>query len=312
MKTPEEIQIVTPAMYWYIDTGPGKGGGPLYITGFRPTMVFDKFLYGVNTENTSSSLSLSSPLESNLTTIGLDVQAFCVDGTNSFILNFISEFSNTSQYQEARTLWNTMGKEESLYFVFENQNQYYHTDPYLRNYTNMTLLTGSSFMDITIEQYDETSNRPGATIFHLDSKYNTTVDFLMTQSYFRGQTLDDITQEAYQNIPTIYYNKTTSNNTNITLTYQSPIGPGILHILDSIGYATVLSNVTTSLTLKPDNSSSNSSKAASTCDDINSAPPTPKIPSFPLSNNGNKNVVHHHQQQLCLFILLSIILSLIN
>ncbi|CAO3616165.1 unnamed protein product [Cunninghamella blakesleeana] len=287
MTKPEEIQIVTPAMYWYIDSNSQSNGGPLYITGFRPTMIFDKFLYSVNTSSTSS-----PPTLSNLTTIGLDVQDYCVDNIDSFILNFLIGFSTTPQHQEARTLWNTMGIEESLYFIFEHQRKYYQTDPFLRNYTQMALLTGTSFMDITIEQYDEASNRPGATIFHLDNKYNTTVDFLMTQNYFRGQTLDELTQEAYQTIPTIYYNRTVSptNDTNITLTYQSPVGPGILHILDSIGYATVLSNVTNSLILKSDNSSddnSNLSKEANRCDDINSAPPTPKAPSSPSSSHCN-------------------------
>ncbi|CAO3619502.1 unnamed protein product [Cunninghamella echinulata] len=311
--TVDQMKIVTPGMHWYINPNSQTGEGPLYITGFQYTTFFDKFLYSINyTDGTSlSSSSPGSPSLSNLTSLAIDFQNFCVQDWDAFILQFLTKFSNSSQYQAARNLWNATSETDSLFFKFDKQQGYYLTDPYLRQYENITLLTGQTFMDTVVEQYDETANRPGASIAHLDSRYNSTVDFLMTQYYIRGQTLEDITQEMYKTIPSpIIYQITTYANhtTNITTnhTYTSPIGPGILHILDNIGYATVLSNV--NYTLRAPKKANPSRTRV--CDDKNdNLPGKPKGSSTPTNNATQRYSIHAHY----LFTFLSILISfLIN
>ncbi|KAI9301116.1 hypothetical protein BJ944DRAFT_169672 [Cunninghamella echinulata] len=303
--TIDQMKIVTPGMHWYIASNPQTDEGPLYITGFQYTTFFDKFLYSINyTDNTSPS---DPPSLSNLTDLAIDFQNFCVQGWDAYILHFLTKFSNTTQYQAARNLWNATSETDTLFFKFDRREGYYLTDPYLRQYENITLLTGQSFMDVAVEQYDEAANRPGASIAHLDSKYNSTVDFLMTQYYIRGQTLEDITQEMYQTLPSpINYQITTpvNNTTNVTTnhTYTSPIGPGILHILDNIGYVTVLSNVNYTLqTSKKPNPS-----RTRVCEDKNDGIPYDSKATTTPTNNATHHYSTHVTHYLFTLLLIFI------
>ncbi|KAI7884083.1 hypothetical protein K492DRAFT_125459 [Lichtheimia hyalospora FSU 10163] len=252
---PDELQLVTPSPFWFIK----QQTGPIFVTGFQPTMIFDKFLYSINPQsNHSDPLSLAA--------VGFDMQNFCVQDTQSFVINFIQEFNRSNQSRNANRLWTSMSEENTLSFHFPPSaidNSSYNTNSYLNEtYKVMRLLTG----DQLLTSHMELSNRNfrlGIAISHLDENYSTTPDFLMTGSYIRGQSIEDIVQEAYKHMPTIYYNVNV-NSTDTQHIYQSPIGPGVLRILDSMGYSTVLSNTnyTTAGNVK-------SGKMPSVCDDKN-------------------------------------------
>lgn len=263
---PLMLQLVTPSPYWYIN----QNTGPAYVTGFQPTMIFDKYLVSVSTElNVTRSVSLSE--------LAFDMQDFCVQHDDAFIINFIRGFTNASQSTTAHKLWLSMSQPETVSFQFQSptvSNSSYNSIPYLnKTYTNITLLTGGDlFARSSFERIDATLNRPGLVISHLDDQYATTPDFLMTPQYHQGQTLEDLVKKYYDVIPVIKYNTTSANNSMVEQVYRSPIGPGVLRILDSIGYSTVLTktNYTTDGNVK-------TPKSRSHCDDSNTnhAKPSP-------------------------------------
>lgn len=251
----DNLKLITPGMYWFVD----DNYGPTYITGFQSTMIFDKYLISYDGSTDQPAMNLSQ--------LGFSMQGFCRQDIDSFILNFVASFRISSEAVGAKNLWNAMTEPGTLFFNFSTpavSNSTYLTDPYLnQTYHNMTLLTGATVLDTQLEQFDQDTNRPGAAISHVDDVYSSTVDFLMTKGFISGKSLEDITQEMYQNIPVIYYNVTSHNNSIITKTYASPIGPGILRILDSMGYSTALTN-TSYLAMGVQ-----TSKFRSPCDDIN-------------------------------------------
>lgn len=268
---PIELQLVTPGPYWFIN----QNGGPAYVTGFQPTMIFDKYLINIETElNVTTTYTLSD--------LAFTMQDFCVQNQDAFIVNFIRIFNEANQSTTAHKLWLSMSNPDNLVFDFQPtflENSSYNLIPYLnQTYHNMTLLTGSDiFSSSNFEHINPTLNRPGLMISHLDERYINTADFLMTKHYHTGQTLEQLTRQFYSRIPEIKYNDTasSSNSTWIEKVYLSPIGPGILRILDSIGYSTVLTKTdyTTSGNVK-------TPKSKSICDDTNSNPgikttPTP-------------------------------------
>ncbi|CAO3675581.1 unnamed protein product [Rhizopus stolonifer] len=256
---PLELQLVTPGPYWYIN----QDTGPAYITGFQPTMIFDKYLMVVD-----SSFSNTTQI-SSLSTLSFDMQNFCVDTNNdAFIINFIRLFNAANQSTTAHKLWVSLSQPETLRFQFQPPqvaNSSYNLNSYLnQTYQNMTLMTGKNlFTEVSYETTDPAINRPGLMMAHLDDRYAETVDFLMTQDYPLGNTLDTLVNRYYNAIPHIRYN-TTTNHTKVE-TYRSPIGPGILRMLDSIGYSTILTrtNYTTEGNVK-------APKPRSSCDDNNS------------------------------------------
>lgn len=255
---PLELQLVTPGPYWYIN----QDTGPTYVTGFQPTMIFDKYLVNVDTE---LNVTNTSPLSD----LAFEMQDFCVQNNNAFIVNFIKSFNAANQSTTAHRLWVSMSQPETIRFLFQPPtvvDSSYNVIPYLnQTYKSMTLLTGADLFERSLyEQIDPTLNRPGLMISHLDDQYDATPDFLMTQDYHHGETLEDLVKHFYSNIPEIKYNTTALNNTVVEQTYRSPIGPGILRILDSIGYSTVLTrtNYTTDGNVK-------TPKSRSVCDDSN-------------------------------------------
>lgn len=276
---PIELQLVTPGPYWFIN----QDTGPAYVTGFQPNMIFDKYLVNVDTElNVTSTLSLSD--------LAFEMQDFCVQNSNAFIVNFIRAFNKANQSTTAHKLWLSMSQPETLTFQFQAptvSNSSYNLIPYLnQTYQSMTLLTGGDLSSSTYEHTDPTMNRPGLMISHLDDRYQHTPDFLMTEEYHKGKTLEQLVDAYYGNIPVLHYNETASasNSTMVQRTYKSPIGPGILRILDSIGYSTVLTrtNYTTDGSVK-------TAKSRSSCDDSNTShglksSPTPTSDAFSASN----------------------------
>ncbi|CAO3651308.1 unnamed protein product [Mucor fragilis] len=276
---PIELQLVTPGPYWFIN----QDTGPAYVTGFQPNMIFDKYLVNVDTElNVTSTLSLSD--------LAFEMQDFCVQNSNAFIVNFIRAFNKANQSTTAHKLWLSMSQPETLTFQFQAptvSNSSYNLIPYLnQTYQSMTLLTGGDLSSSSYEHTDPTMNRPGLMISHLDDRYQNTPDFLMTEGYHKGKTLEQLVDGYYGNIPILHYNDTASrsNSTMVQMTYKSPIGPGILRILDSIGYSTVLTrtNYTTDGSVK-------TAKSRSSCDDSNTShglktSPTPTSDGISVSN----------------------------
>ncbi|KAI7871198.1 hypothetical protein BDF14DRAFT_1764260 [Spinellus fusiger] len=253
---PSSLQIVTPSPYWYVN----QDTGPTFITGFQPTMIFDKFLVTVGT----------GAAHTNLSTVGFDMQNFCVQDSDAFIINFVKEFNASSQSADAHILWKAMTESKSLRFDFFaplTPNSSFNTNPYLKQtYQSMTLSTGLDVLSSEFEHYDRVNNRPGIAISHVDNQYGSTPDFLMTRNYITGKTLEEIVETAYNAIPAINYTTNSANGTTLAQTYRSPIGPGILRILDSLGYSTVLtqSNYTTDGAVK-------TYKSKSVCDDSNNS-----------------------------------------
>ncbi|ORZ06498.1 hypothetical protein BCR42DRAFT_337161 [Absidia repens] len=247
------LKVVTPGMYWSVL----ENYGPTFITGFQSTLIFDKFL--VSTQ----------PSLANMSQLGFHMQEFCQQDTQAFILNFINSFQGTPQYTNAVSLFDTMATPQTLFFDFATPavaNSTFLTNAYLAaTYHNMTLLTGSAVLDTQLEQFDQTSSRPGTAISHVDDDYNSTVDFLMTKGFLMGQTLEQLTDEMYGALPSaITYSIITSNHSIVEhRNYTSPIGPGILRMLDTMGYSTALTNTSYVATGSP------SAKFRSSCDDIN-------------------------------------------
>ncbi|KAI8065587.1 hypothetical protein BC940DRAFT_303770 [Gongronella butleri] len=256
----QELNIVTPGMNWQVPFD----GGPTYVTSFQQTLLFDKFLFAVNCSGDSVLC------RTNMSRAAFDMQGFCVDESQAFISDFLDAFSNSTQAKQAHHIYDTLLNPDSLVFVLPRptiNSSLYLTDPYLSTYTNMTLAT-NKLLNTQLELLDDSTGQPAAAISHLDpNTYNGTVDFLMAQGFQSGITLDDLVNSAYGTLPyNITYNDTL---TNTTKQYRSPIGPGILRMLDSMGYSTALTP---------------------TFYQVNGTPPTPKLHS-PCDDANNDNIL---------------------
>ncbi|CEP18243.1 hypothetical protein [Parasitella parasitica] len=277
----DSLKVMTPSLYWFIK----HSSGPAYVTGFQPNMIFDKFL------------NLTIPAKNETTWLGqfgFELQSFCVSEDKAFILNFMNAFlNNATQSSRAKSIYVSMAQPKTLSFKFSAncENSTYYTNAYLnQTYSSMQLMTGPNVLeDNTLTE--EALYRPGISTSHVDDSYANTPDFLMTHNFSSGKTLQQLIDDAYSNIPEIKYNITRAIQVNVTAAqnitvgnhtalvnvtttelrdqtteyiYKSAIGPGILRILETIGYSTVLtdSNYTTGVikTIKPN----------TTCDDSNS------------------------------------------
>ncbi|KAL9539867.1 hypothetical protein MBANPS3_010018 [Mucor bainieri] len=268
----DSLKVMTPSPYWFVR----HSTGPAYVTGFQPNMIFDKFL----------NLIIPARNETKwLVDYSFDLQSFCVKENDAFIVNFMNSFlNNATQSARAKTIYVSMAQPKTLSFQFTAncERSAFYTDPYLnQTYRSIQLMTGPSILEDTTLT-EEALYRPGISTSHVDDDYTGTPDFLMTHKFHRGKTLQQLVEEAYTNIPDIkynitekiYVNITTVHNTtvgnhttsaNVTTTeernqttqyiYKYAIGPGILRILETIGYSTVLTdtNYTTSVikTKKP-------------------------------------------------------------
>lgn len=277
--TPEDsLKVMTPSPYWYVT----DVSGPAYITGFQPNLIFDKFL----------NLFFSAQNETiSLMDYGFDMQNFCVDDDDAFILYFMNAFlNNATQSTRAKRIYVAMSEENTMTFQFNTTctNSVYFTDPYLnKTYHSMKLMTGMSVLNTSQVSY----YRPGISTSHVDDSYIGTPDFLMTHVFAKGKSLQTMIDEAYATVPgdikynitetitvnvTTYHNVTVNNHTvlrNETSTetrqqttehvYRSAIGPGILRILETLGYSTVLTNTNYTTSVMK------TSKPQGTCDNNN-------------------------------------------
>ncbi|RUP47820.1 hypothetical protein BC936DRAFT_145298 [Jimgerdemannia flammicorona] len=218
----QQLQLLTPSPMVTTDVN-----GITYMSGFLPSMIFDKFLIGIDPSNPSS------PPQS-LGTLGEQIQSLCSPNQGSFVLDFVKKLLNTpSAADAARQLWRIVNANQTLFFQFPTDQP----SPYV-SYSNLTMYTTSNTTLSTSEQ-SVTNFRPGVSISHVDSQYVTTTEFLLRYTPPLGLTLDDISRQTQQNSQTISYTVMV-NGTLETKQYDSPIGPGILHVLESMGYSTVL------------------------------------------------------------------------
>ncbi|KAI9314825.1 hypothetical protein BX666DRAFT_2019991 [Dichotomocladium elegans] len=230
----EELRLVTPEPNLFIPMGAGQA----YITGFEATMIFDKFL-----NVTYDSINMVDFI--SLQNFTMAMQDFCLQGQDAFVIHFLETFLNEAPESTlAAQLFKALSVPGTLTFVFRPSlmnDSVYTTDSYLNTtYQNLTLLTGPNLSKATLGEYTRRSNWPGLTISHLADQYANTPDFIMTGSFVPGITLSDLVNSVYQNVPVITYNDTLVNGTTVTKVYKSPIGPGVLRVLDAIGYSTVL------------------------------------------------------------------------
>lgn len=276
----DSLKVMTPSPYWYIK----HSTGPAYVTGFQPNMIFDKFL----------NLTIPAKNETRwLVDFGFDLQSFCVLENDAFIVNFMNAFlNNATQSSRAKSIYVSMAQSKTLSFKFSAtcENSAYFTNTYLnQTYSSIQLMTGPNILEDNILT-EEALYRPGISTSHVDDDYADTPDFLMTHKFNFGKTLQQLIEDTYSTIPEIKYNITNKIQVNVTtvhnttvgnhttsanvttteerdqiteLTYKSAIGPGILRILETIGYSTVLTNTNYTIgvikTTKPD----------TTCDDSN-------------------------------------------
>ncbi|KAI8088992.1 uncharacterized protein BX664DRAFT_385568 [Halteromyces radiatus] len=244
-----ELQMVTPSPYWSVQ----PPTGPTFVTGFQPTMIFDKFLFLANNSNNNdkfSHMSLATKKNNaSLMDLGFTMQDFCVQGHEAFIIHFMETFKHSSQAQEARELYSMLTQEHALTFQFEpmmfnssHSNMTYSILDYLNDtYTHMNLLTGEQTLN-ALNHHEQSGRlfRPGVTIAHVGDELQGTPDFIMTETYREGKTLQQWVDEVYATVPVIHYKIVLNESTTVERIYKSPIGPGILRILDTIGYVTIL------------------------------------------------------------------------
>lgn len=266
----DNLKIITPNPNWLVR----QDAGPAFITGFQPNLIFDKFL---------DLFIPAKNITADLVEYSFDMQGFCiVDSQKSFIVNFMNSFlNNATQSFRAKSMYVSMSTPKTLLFQYvhsiENPSVFY-TDPYLNaTYPSIQLMTGPEILSSNQESY----YRPGISTSHVDDDYMNTPDFLMVHTFSKGRTMESLIEEAYSNIPVIHYTTTVQKEINITSTvnntlinrtvtrdetvqhvYKSAIGPGILRILETIGYSTVLTNTNYTTTIVKTN------KPDTPCDDI--------------------------------------------
>ncbi|KAG2218670.1 hypothetical protein INT45_007839 [Circinella minor] len=229
----EELRFVTPSPYSTIL----YGAGPVFVTNFQRNTLFDKYL---NVQY----MSLNETNSINMQDFSVQLLNFCVQDNDAFIMRFVYRFLKTSMSTLSAQVYNAFSIPNTMTFNFRltsTNTSLFNTNQYLNiTYQNMTLLTGDSVVKGYAEQAGRINNRPGLRISHLSDDYADTPDFIMTRNYKTGATLQQLVDIGYNNTPVINYTEETTNGTLITHTYRSPIGPGILRILDSMGYSTVL------------------------------------------------------------------------
>ncbi|RCH79897.1 hypothetical protein CU098_005552, partial [Rhizopus stolonifer] len=273
----ESLKIATPNPYWSVP----HNGGPVYVSGFQPNLIFDKFLtLFVPSLNRTRSLA----------EVGFEMQNFCVPEQDTFIVDFMDTFlNNATLSDQAASMFVSLATPQTLKFQFmeTRPESAYYTDSYLnQTYEYMQLYTGSNTTYEAGDYY-----QPGLYYTHLDDAYASTPDFLMTGQYIHGKNLSSLVEEAYDNITVIYnvtkmvnvtlFNQTIINNRTVTtnhtvqegvtmqMLYKSAIGPGVLRILETIGYSTVLTkSVDVIKSSKPKSScSSDNNKVGKQSDD---------------------------------------------
>lgn len=261
---PADLQFVTPSPYWSVQ----PPSGPTFVTGFQPNMIFDKFLFitppapsGKTTATTANTTMTSAGNHTSLMELGFTMQDFCVPGDEAFIIHFVRAFQKSAQSHEARRLYSMLTEEHALTFQFgptlaknhNTTNTTYNIVDYLNDtYTHMDLFTGEQTLN-ALNHHEQSGRlfRPGVTIAHVGNELQDTPDFVMTAAYRQGKTLQQWVDEVYGSLPVIHYNVALNESTTVERVYKSPIGPGILRILDALGYVTILDGGRTNYSLVP-------------------------------------------------------------
>jgi hypothetical protein len=181
----DNLKIMTPSPDWTIQ----QESGPTYVTRFQPNMIFDKFLKLrlIATNNTI-----------NLIEYGFDMQSFCKQGQDSFIVNFMNLFlNNANQSSKAKSMYVSLSSPNTLTFQYDNNyndtilTSSFYTNEYLNTtYKSILLKTGQNVLSPKEEQ--DSYYRPGISTSHLDDQYVNTPDFLMTHSFIRGKSLQSL------------------------------------------------------------------------------------------------------------------------
>ncbi|GAB5587894.1 hypothetical protein Unana1_02794 [Umbelopsis nana] len=226
---PTSLQIATLTPNSYTDSKTGA----VYLTGFLPGMIFDKYLIA----NTAQSQHPQS-----LAVIGDKTQNFCLQNDDAYVVNFINQFNKSNYSSDAQYVFQLLNSNQSLAFNLSSQlqNNLYTTNLQPLIPSNLALYSTNNASNM------ETSRgnfRPGLIVSHFDDSYLTTPNFLMCRSYQSGITLQGLTSQVYSTATPYYYN-TTLNGTTVQSIYNYTIGPGILNILNAIGYGSVTNNVT--------------------------------------------------------------------
>jgi hypothetical protein len=226
---PSYLSIATLTPNSYTDSKTGA----VYLTGFLPGMIFDKYAMA-NTTYAGYSQSLA--------TIADDLQSFCLQNDDAYIVNFIKQFHNSNHSSNAEYVYNLLQANQSLAFNVSAQSfsNLFSTNQQSLMASNLTLYSASNASN---SEYSPSNFRPGLMMSHLDDSYLGTPNFLMSHSYEAGITLQDLTAKVYENSQPIYIN-TTLNGTTVQTLYNFTIGPGILDILNTIGYGSITNNVT--------------------------------------------------------------------
>ncbi|KAI9285780.1 hypothetical protein BC943DRAFT_323049 [Umbelopsis sp. AD052] len=229
MVDPSYLSIATLTPNSYTDSKTGA----VYLTGFLPGMIFDKYAIA-NMTHAGYSQSLA--------TIGDDIQNFCLQNDGAYIVNFIKQFHNSNHSSNAEYVYNLLQANQSMAFNLSSQSfsNLSSDNQQPLKASNIILYTTSNASN---SEFSPNNFRPGLMMSHLDDSYLGTPNFLMSHSYESGITLQDLTAQVYQNSPPIYVN-TTLNGTTVQTLYNFTVGPGILDILNTIGYGSITNNVT--------------------------------------------------------------------
>ncbi|KAI9491767.1 hypothetical protein BDB00DRAFT_831379 [Zychaea mexicana] len=255
----EELRLVTPSPSSTVL----YGAGPVFITGFQRNMLFDKYL---NVDYTN----LNETNRVSLKDFGLDMLNFCVQDNDAFIVNFVRKFLTEENIsRQSAQLYGAFAIAGTVTFDFplsSSNKSIFNTNSYLNEtYRRMTLLTGDSINNGPPEHFSASNNRPDMMISHLSGEYASTPDFIMTDSFRTGATLPQLIDSVYNDTPIVSYTEELANGTIVTHVYRSPIGPGILRMLGSMGYSTVLKRTNYNTTLDDSKSSENDSKDEKSC-----------------------------------------------
>jgi hypothetical protein len=225
---PSYLSIATLTPNSYTDSKTGA----VYLTGFLPGMIFDKYAIA-NTTHAGYPQSLA--------TIADDIQNFCLQNDGAYIVNFIKQFHNSNHSSNAEYVYDLLQANQSMAFnvSLQSSSNLFSTSQQPIMASNITLYSTSN---ASSSEFSPSNFRPGLMMSHLDDSYLGTPNFLMAHSYESGITLQDLTAKVYQNSPPIYVN-TTLNGTTLQTLYNFTIGPGILDILNTIGYGSITNNV---------------------------------------------------------------------
>ncbi|CAM0138144.1 unnamed protein product [Umbelopsis sp. WA50703] len=220
------LQIATLTPNSYTDSKTGA----VYLTGFMAGMIFDKFVIAnITMGNHSQSLA----------DIGDNFQNFCLQNDEAYVVNFINQFDKSDYASDAQYLYQLMNTNHALGFNLSSLSATnLFSSGQLLPASDLGLYTAYNATNI---EASRGNFKPGLIVSHFDDSYLTTPDFLMCHTYQTGLTIQELAAQVYSDSADIYYNST-QNGTVVQTAYNYTIGPGILNVLNIMGYGTVTNN----------------------------------------------------------------------